>query len=200
MIERFHRTLKAAFTCTGGNWAENLPLILLALRNTVKEDLNTTPAELVYGETLCLPGDFFTDSPPIEQTTVVSHLRETISKLRPTPASNHATNSRPFVFQQLRTCTHVYTRRELAKTALTPAYEGPFKVISRSPKTFKISIKGQHRTVSIDRLKPAYTLENTLATPVDSTENSTNSTTNDDQPISTRTRSGRTVTLPQRHQ
>jgi len=57
MIERVHRTLEAAITCKDStHWSEELPLILLGLRTTLKEDLKASPAELVYGQTLRLTG------------------------------------------------------------------------------------------------------------------------------------------------
>lgn len=63
IIERFHRVLKASIKChTEKNWADKLPLILLALRNTIKEDIGATPAQFVFGETVQLPGCFFDDS------------------------------------------------------------------------------------------------------------------------------------------
>lgn len=60
MVERFHRTLKAALTAQESpRWSERLPIVLLALRNTVKQGINASPAELVYGATLRLPGELF---------------------------------------------------------------------------------------------------------------------------------------------
>ena len=44
------------------HWTEHLPLILLGIRNTVKEDLGCTPADLVFGTTLRLPGEMIVDS------------------------------------------------------------------------------------------------------------------------------------------
>ena len=38
-------------------------------------------------------------------------------------------------------------------------YSGPHKVITRSDKTFKIIVRGRQITVSADRVKPAYLLE-----------------------------------------
>ncbi|KAK4327098.1 hypothetical protein Pmani_002410 [Petrolisthes manimaculis] len=55
MVERLHRRLKEAFRAIQ-QWADALPLILLTIRETVKEDLHYSPAELVYGEDLRLPG------------------------------------------------------------------------------------------------------------------------------------------------
>ncbi|XP_037557598.1 uncharacterized protein LOC119434526, partial [Dermacentor silvarum] len=64
MVERFHRQLKSALAATEErNWMEALPLILLGIRTAVKTDIGCSAAELVYGTTLCLPGEFFTGSP-----------------------------------------------------------------------------------------------------------------------------------------
>jgi len=41
------------------DWVSILPTILLGLRCALKGESNTTPAEMVYGQTLRLPGDFF---------------------------------------------------------------------------------------------------------------------------------------------
>lgn len=60
MIDRLHRTIKSALKCNNANdWVDCLPTILLGHRSTIKNDVNVTPAELVYGTTLRLPGEFF---------------------------------------------------------------------------------------------------------------------------------------------
>ncbi|CAM1323272.1 Uncharacterised protein r2_g3179 [Pycnogonum litorale] len=60
LIERFHRQLKSSLKAYNDptRWSEHLPIVLLGLRNAVKEDLQASPAELVYGTTLRLPGEF----------------------------------------------------------------------------------------------------------------------------------------------
>ena len=65
-IERLHRTLKAALKAriTGPDWLDELPWILLGIRSTPKEDIGASPAEMVYGSTLTVPGDFLH---PVEQ-------------------------------------------------------------------------------------------------------------------------------------
>ena len=59
--ERFHRQLKAAlkYHPNHSNWVSALPLTLLGIRTTLKADLQCSAAELVYGTTLRLPGQFF---------------------------------------------------------------------------------------------------------------------------------------------
>lgn len=59
-IERFHRTLKAAFMANQHtSWLDILPTVLLGIRSTFEEELKCTIAELVYGTSLRLPGEFF---------------------------------------------------------------------------------------------------------------------------------------------
>ena len=62
MIERFHRQLKGSIKAYQDTtkWIEILPLALLGIRNTIKADLHCTPAQLFYGATLRLPGQFIT--------------------------------------------------------------------------------------------------------------------------------------------
>ncbi|KAH8322052.1 hypothetical protein KR059_001058, partial [Drosophila kikkawai] len=50
----------AAIMCKNRmNWPQKLPMILLGLRSAFKPDIQTTSAQLVYGTTLRLPGEFF---------------------------------------------------------------------------------------------------------------------------------------------
>ena len=41
------------------NWNYSLPLTVLAIRSQVKEDLDCTTSEIVFGTQLRLPGEFF---------------------------------------------------------------------------------------------------------------------------------------------
>lgn len=61
LVERFHRQLKASLIAQPDTtkWAEALPLVLLGIRSALQTDLKCSIAELVYGTTLRLPGDFF---------------------------------------------------------------------------------------------------------------------------------------------
>ena len=60
LVERFHRTMKASLKArlTGPNWNDELPWVLLGIRTAPKEDLQSSSAELVYGEPLTVPGSF----------------------------------------------------------------------------------------------------------------------------------------------
>jgi len=61
LIERWYRSLKTALTarCTTATWTSQLPWVLLGLRTTPKEDLAHSAAEMVYGQLLVVPGEFF---------------------------------------------------------------------------------------------------------------------------------------------
>ena len=51
LIERFHRQHKAELTANNDSrtWLEHLPLILLSIRNVIKEDLECAASEMVFG-------------------------------------------------------------------------------------------------------------------------------------------------------
>ena len=65
MIERFHRSLKAALMsrCSSERWKIELPWVMLGLRTTPKDDDEHSPAERVYGDQLTVPADFFRPRP-----------------------------------------------------------------------------------------------------------------------------------------
>ena len=56
--------------------------------------------------------------------------------------------------------SHVFIRVDQVKTPLQNPYERPFPVVSRDEKTYVVRVRGKDTHVSIERLKPAYILEN----------------------------------------
>ena len=52
--------------------------------------------------------------------------------------------------------SHVFLRVDAVRRPLTPPYDGPFPVLQRGEKTFKILKGNKELLVSIDRLKPAF--------------------------------------------
>ncbi|KAJ8719407.1 hypothetical protein PYW08_011582 [Mythimna loreyi] len=91
-------------------------------------------------------------------TDYLSRLRSIIRNLQPTPAARHGSNTKTFVFKELSSSTHVFLRDCTAGGGLKPAYSGPYKVIERGDKVFKLCVNGKQVTVTIDRLKPAFIL------------------------------------------
>ena len=95
--------------------------------------------------------------------------------------------------------THVFIRRDAVKSPLQPPYDGPFKVISRATKFFKIDLGTRTDTVSLDRLKPAHldtAAKLSTATPRDEPAPDP---TDSPEPQARRTRSGRHVHFPTRY-
>lgn len=94
IIERWHRTLKAALRTkcmTTENWVDALPTIMLGLRTVVKEDLRASPAEMLYRTSLRIPGEFFVSTNnTFNETQFLTRFRQQISNIKPVPASNHS--------------------------------------------------------------------------------------------------------------
>lgn len=158
MIERFHRTLKASLKCKDNiHWANELPLIMLGLRSTLKEDIDATPAEMLYGKTIRLPPDYFIQPQQSNnECEFVKHLRSTMQQIRAQTPSHHKNSDKFYVQKELINSSHVFVRHDAVRTPLQQPYDGPYKVIERNSKHFKININGKHKTISIDRLKTAF--------------------------------------------
>lgn len=163
-IERWHRCMKTALRARLSNsiWIDEMPTILLGLRAALRDDSGISAAELTYGQTLRLPGDFFT--PSIADTVMdypfVEKLRSIIQQLKPVPANSHGSTRSTFIHPDLLTCKKVFVRVDAVKKPLQPPYDGPYTVIHRSNnnKVFKLQLPGREASISIDRLKPAYTM------------------------------------------
>lgn len=159
MIERFHRTLKAALMCTPSTpWTQLLPSVLLGLRTSLKEDIGCSPAELLYGTNLQIPGEFFVHSDvTANQHEFVNKHRQRMRLLRPTPSSQHI-RPRPFRQKGIDTCTHVFIRSDHVKAPLEPPYQGPYRIVERiSDIVYKVQINDSTtKNISVERLKPAH--------------------------------------------
>ena len=162
IVERLHRTLKSSLMAAGRDrWTESLPIILLGLRASIKSGIETTPAELVFGTTLRLPGDFVGEAtqPEEDPHTYVARLRDRIGMLVPTPTTNHA-KTKIFVPTTLSSCSHVFVRVDRVRAPLEAPYEGPFAVIARHDNYFTVRILRKRgfadENIPLRRLKPAF--------------------------------------------
>lgn len=143
MIERWHRTLKNALkTHSEKPWIEILPIVLLGLRSTVREDTKCSPAELTYGKILRLPSDFFNTSPPLERDTFAGRLQAHMAHIKPVLPMNHG-KPKIFVHKELPEATHVFLRTDATRLSLQNPYEDPFEVIDSDEKVFTIRFKGK---------------------------------------------------------
>jgi transposase InsO family protein len=214
MIERFHRSMKAALkarltdnTC----WVDELPTVMLGLRAAPRSDTGVSAAQLAYGKTIRLPGEFYDEVKVNDSDSeYLQKLRDSISNLKPRPTS-HSNSRSLFVHNDLKNCQYVFLRNDVLRKSLQPPYDGPYKVISRKDKTFVIQLENRETIVSIDRLKPAYVINDTETSdesPLHSLPNNfnyiqsnstlrNNDTSCKTMPVKT-TRSGRVVNRPVR--
>jgi hypothetical protein len=158
------------------HWTEALPLVLLSIRSSFKADLHASSAELVYGETLGIPGELLTQTAhPVQP----AHLKHSCTK-----------TSIP---------THVFLRQDATRLALEPPYSGSYQVISRKEKILRLFVRGKPITVPTDRVKPAYNTSNPAAktTPTISPP-TTPPATSSPHPSTRTTHSGRHVHFPTR--
>ncbi len=90
LIERLHRQLKASFMSHHNpiHRIDALPMVLLGIHTTLKDEIHCSATELVYGTTLRLPGEFC-DHIKGDVTTEPAgynvHLKSTMQKRQAAP-------------------------------------------------------------------------------------------------------------------
>ena len=157
LVERTHRSIKASLMarCSGADWMRHLPWTLLGLRTLPHEGLSVSSAEMVYGDPLVVPGEFFpstsdTSDPSLER------LRRIVGEFRPWTPTKNARQTREFRFSALNSSPYVFVRDDSIRAPLVPPYKGPYAVVLRRAKSFQLAINGRLDWVAVDRLKPAY--------------------------------------------
>lgn len=157
MVERFHRQLKAAISAVDEiHWTEALPMVLLGIRATLKTDLQASSAELLYGQPLRLPGDYFSTASDLLPHDG-SYAKQLAARMRRMRVSNTRIQThKVFVPAGLSTCSHVFVRIDATRRPLERHYEGPFRVLQRKDRVFIVERHGKRETISIDRLKVAF--------------------------------------------
>lgn len=130
-----------------------------------KADLHCSSAELVFGQTLRLPGEFFIKSHvDAEIPYFLTRLHDTFDNLDFTNPKRHILH-KSFVSPDLFNCKFIFLRKARLKPAFSPLFEGPYEVVSRTNKLITVMKRGKALTVSIDRVKPAYLLNNVVDQP-----------------------------------
>ena len=140
------------------HWCKALPLILLGIRTAIKQDCHCTAAELVYGTTLRLPGEFFptSRSSQMDPDSYATQLKKLMQSVKPSSVRSKHPHRNTHVNTDLSSCPFVFVRHDAVKRTLQPPYDGPFKVLHRTDKHYALDISGQKKVISLDRLKPAY--------------------------------------------
>ena len=164
-IERFHKTLKnslRARLCENINWEHQLPWCLLGIRCTPNSDTGLSPATLVYGQTLSIPGEMIVGSRSDEavgnKASYTKELALAMSKQKFHGPLWHKKRNyvEEYESKDMRKSEWVLVRSDGINPALAPRYKGPFKVMERSNKYFKLDMINKLENVSVDRLIPFY--------------------------------------------
>ena len=150
MVERWHRTLKASLTarCSTSDWCSQLPWVSLGLRTMPKDGLIQSSAEMVYGQPLVVPGEFF----PYDSTADQSHaetLRRIVRDLAPCRPSKQHQHTTSYVPAELKSSDYRLHRGGCSQTSIQPVQRpipGTCKNRQELPRTV-----GQRRRLDIHR-------------------------------------------------
>ena len=87
MVECFNRHLKDTLRdhCTGSDWGDHLPWVMLGLRADTREDTANSPSQAVFCSAVCLPGQFSPGS-ELELTDFLNSMRATLSRAETVPS------------------------------------------------------------------------------------------------------------------
>ena len=123
------------------------------MRAAPKEDSAISSAEMVLGDPLVLPGQppIAVEPPPPSQRSYRDALMEGPTRHVPTRPLPPAHTGLPAA---LAACTSVYVRRGGTLPPLAPLYAGPYAVLERGEKVFRLQVGDREEAVSVDRLKP----------------------------------------------
>ena len=125
-------------------WADHLPWVMLGISASPKEESGTSAAEAALGHVLAVPGQLLTTTAPPADTpallVVIPAAKQTYAEAAATPALDGA--------------THVYVQRGGVGPPLADNYAGPYLVLEKGPKVFKLQLGTRQEVVSRDRLKP----------------------------------------------
>ena len=153
-MERAHRTIKTALKAKGGEWLQQLPVVLLGMR-AIPLESGASPFIIVTGSTLLLPkvnqskltdGDFI--------KTLVRSMTEV--DFRSLSEGRIHGPQKSFEPRQLRMASHVWLRLDRVRKPLEAPYTGPFEVAEWRDKVVKLKkLDGSVEVVSVDRVKPA---------------------------------------------
>ena len=100
LVERWHRSLKAALMCHGSkfDWYDTLPTVLLGLRTSERESIRASPAEYLFGTTLRVPDEFFSkENPEVDPQKFLVEHKKHMSDLKPVPVNRHG-NVKTFIY------------------------------------------------------------------------------------------------------
>jgi hypothetical protein len=154
LVERFHRRLKDALRAraSGSDWYNHLPWVLLGIRSTWREDSQFSPAEVFFGSQPVLPGQFL-DTPEPPTPNFLAEFQGVLQagRCRRLLASRYLAQR----LSQRISCWPVmsWSAEMVRKRRSLLSMMGPYLVLERSLRFFKLQVGQKTDTVSTLRLK-----------------------------------------------
>ena len=128
---------------------------MLGIRAAWRLDGSYSPAEAVYGAQPVLPGQYLAQPEP-PAPAFLSDLQDVLAGRTPRATSHHCSPAPPQLPEELLRTRFVLVRRDAVQPPLQPMYDGPYLVLERSLRTFKLQMGDRVDTVSTSRLKPCF--------------------------------------------
>ena len=141
MVERFHRSLKSSLRAklASSDWVSHLPLVLLGLIATPKDDTGLSVSVAVYGAPLTLLGELV-EVPELLPDTFLRKVNRAIEGFA-IPPPHHVRPVPPVQLPlALISAKYIFVCEDTAISSLAPSYRGPYLVIDRRGKYFRLQI------------------------------------------------------------
>ena len=112
-------------------------------------------SEAVYGSSLTIPGEFL-GSPELPPASFLRKIEDAIAGLAIIPPHHMRSSPPQQLPPALMTAEFVFVCEPSSIPSLAPLYRGPYLVLERKDKFFRLQLGSRTDVVSVDRLKPAF--------------------------------------------
>lgn len=175
-LERFHQTLKSMMRAhcveSGKDWADDLPLLLFAIRETIQESLGYSPAELVFGHVVRGPLKLLSEQLVADNMSLVpvadyvssirGRLRKVCERAKKNLADSQAEMKeyydRKSVARSFQPGDSVLVLLAMPGSALQQRFSGPYTVTKKLSDTNYLICtpdrRRKSRMVHVNMLKP----------------------------------------------
>ncbi len=138
------------------DWSAHLPWVMLGIRTAWRPDSSFSPAEAVYGAQPVLPGQYLAADDESPSPTFLADLQGLLQGRTLLSTTHHNTPAPLQLPEELLLARHVLIRRDGHAPPLAATYDGPYLVLERSLRFFKLQIGDRQERVSTLRLKPCF--------------------------------------------